>query len=444
MNPQSSERSRARPAAPQFPSVSQSNDVAPPASISLAGAWLLTLATFLVLYLSAQIAEYLFLYPLRNVIPEGILGFGRGLLLPAMPSIAALLLAAATLGIAAIVLSRWQLAAAASLLGPAALLTWFNTSDGPVGVSVLVIGTILSFAWGSFAAHALNILWRRRQSTSVAQWIAAPLIIVAIAALVASLAADLSTSFTSIFTTFCILVIGWTSVAGIVHFVALKVLGRRAPASSRMTQPAVMQLGNLALEAFDHAGVVLKVEQWSETHVSGYVSSPTVYSVGGSIHSSGGGGSISSEVVNWSRLYVDMGTDRESVFQVPGSFSVREGHQVIFRYIWDGQKSHLIKAFNPATGGWYKTGYDGRDIFGNGTARRIGFSLGVILPLAWLVLTIITGTRDIPGAAVGAVIGSVAIIVATAFLTRDFARRRKAVRNYIRYVDQSSQGDQLS
>ncbi len=137
----------------------------------------------------------------------------------------------------------------------------------------------------------------------------------------------------------------------------------------------MLKLSNQTLRFAQEQGVVRKVEHWSESHVSGEIKGARIHDFGGHISSSGGGGTITTEVKNWMRLYVDIGGGRETVHKVPGSFAAREGHTLIANYLDDGRRLELIKLANPQTGGWFKTGYQGADIIGRAWGRKILFGL---------------------------------------------------------------------
>jgi hypothetical protein len=126
-----------------------------------------------------------------------------------------------------------------------------------------------------------------------------------------------------------------------------------------------LQHGDIHLRAYRVDGVVEKAEHWSETHVSGHIEAPHVYTgMHGDVRSSGGGGWVSSKVKNWTRLYVD--TDQgEAVVIAPGEFAAREGHRLGLRYIESGAKGWLVKATNENTGAYFTTVFDGRQVVGS-------------------------------------------------------------------------------
>lgn len=201
-----------------------------------------------------------------------------------------------------------------------------------------------------------------------------------------------------------------------------------------------LEYRGLTLRSYEEEGVVLKAEHWSETHVSGHIDAPTVFTdAGGNVQSTGGGGSVRSRVQNWSRFYLDVGGGQESVVTLPWSFTAREGHRLIARYVITERKSELVKLINANTGAWYESGYYGRDIIGSAWLRRLFLTLGAVAAIYALYGVLRYGAWGLQNLHYQDVrlaylqyLGPVAVIAPLGWLmTRGYRARERAVRGFI-------------
>jgi len=210
--------------------------------------------------------------------------------------------------------------------------------------------------------------------------------------------------------------------------------------------PNTLRIGHLVLQFRQERGVVQKVEQWSEQRISGRIKPLQVYNINGNISSSGGGGSISTSVRRWMRLYVDIGNGRERVHKVPESFAAREGHTIVANYLLNGKSLSLIKLSNPHTGGWYKTGYDIPSLTGRGFLRYFFFVLAVGCVLFALagIHDVVTTRSDVPmllrfwrmSVPLGGIAVAAAAFVGLGFLvTSKPYRNRKQIEDFIRRIE---------